>query len=91
MNKLSLFHINVKSLPKHHDELELYINSLKFKFSVIALTANWLDESKQDLFDLQGYNCLHEFRKGKRGGGVSLYIENGINFINMPDLENFDS
>ena len=43
-NKLSLFHINVKSLPKHHDELELYINSLIFKFSVIALTENWLDE-----------------------------------------------
>ena len=55
-NKLSLFHINDKSLPKHHDELELYINSLNFKFSVIALTENWLDESKQDLFDREGYN-----------------------------------
>ena len=41
-NKLSLFHINVKNLPKHYDELELYINSLKFKFSGIALTENWL-------------------------------------------------
>ena len=80
-NKLSLFHINVKSLPKHHDELELYINSLNFKFSVIALTENWLDESKQDLFDLEGYICLHKFRKEKRGGGVSLYVENGIDFI----------
>ena len=90
-NKLSLFHINVKSLPKHHDELELCINSLNFKFSVIALTENWLDESKQDLFDLEGYNCLHKFRKEKRGGGVSLYIENGIDFINRPDLEYFDS
>ena len=90
-NKLSLFHINVKSLPKHHDELKLYINSLNFKFSVIALTENWLDESKEDLFDLEGYNCLHKFRKGKRGGGVFLYIENGIGFINRPDLEYFDS
>ena len=45
-NKSSLLHINVKSLPKHHDELEIYINSLNFKFSVIALTENWLDESK---------------------------------------------
>ena len=90
-NKLSLFHINVKSLPKHHDELELYIDSLNFKFSVIALTENWLDKSKQDLFDLEGYNCLHQFRKEKRGGGVSLYVENGIDFINRPDLEYFDS
>ena len=81
-NKLSLFPINVKSLPKHHDELELYINSLNFKFSVISLTENWLDESKQDLFYLEGYNCLHKFRKEKRGGGVSLNVENGIDLIN---------
>ena len=64
-NKLSLFHIYVKSLPKHHDELGLYINSLKFKFSVKALTLNWLGESKQDIFDPQGSNCLHKFCKGK--------------------------
>ena len=81
----------LRALPKHHDELELYINSLNFKFSVIALTENWLDESKQDPFDLEGYNCLHKFRKEKRGGGVSLYIENGIDFINRPDLEYFHS
>ena len=90
-NKLSLFHNNVKSLPKHYDELESYINSLNFTFSFIALTENWLDESKQDLYDLQGYSCLHKFRKGKRGGGVSLYIENGIGFTNRSDLEYFDS
>ena len=36
-------------------------------------------------------SCLHKFRKGKRGGGVSLYIENGIDFINIPDLEYSDS
>ena len=90
-NKLSLFHINVKSFPKHHDELELYINSLNFKFSVIVWTENWLDESKQDLFDLEGYNCLHKFRKEKRAGGVFLYVENGIDFINRTDLEYFDS
>ena len=81
----------MKSLPKHHDDLELCINSLNFKFSVIALTENWLDESNQDLFDLEGYNCLHKFRKEKRGGDVSLYVENGIDFINRPDLEYFDS
>ena len=74
-----------------NNELKLYINSLNFKFSVIFLTENWLDESKQDLFDLEGYNCLHKFRKEKRGGGVPLYVENGIDFINMPDLEYFDS
>ena len=28
-NRLSLFHQNIKSLPKHIDEFELYLNSLK--------------------------------------------------------------
>ena len=32
-NKSSLFYINMKSLPQDHDDLELYINSLKFKFT----------------------------------------------------------
>ena len=29
---LSMFHLNVKSLSKHFDELELYLNSLDVKF-----------------------------------------------------------
>ena len=81
----------MKSLAKHYDELESYINSLNFKFSSIALTENWLGESKQDLYDLQGYSSLHKFRKEKRGDGVSLYIENGIGFTNKSDLEYLDS
>ena len=64
---------------------------MNFKFSVIALTENWLDESKQDLFDLEGCICLQKFYEEKRGGDVSLYVENGIDFINRPDLEYFDS
>ena len=56
-NKLSLFHNNMKSLHKHYDELESYINPLNFTFLFIALTENRLDESKQDLYDLQGYSC----------------------------------
>ena len=27
---LSMFHLNIKSLPKHHDELEMYLDSLNF-------------------------------------------------------------
>ena len=30
-SRLSLFHLNVKSIPKHYDEMELYLKSLDFK------------------------------------------------------------
>ena len=35
--------------------------------------------------------CLQKFREEKLGGDVSLYDENGIDCINRPDLEYFDS
>ena len=53
-NKMSLFHINIKSLPKHFDDLDLYLNSLDYTFSFDGLTETWLDECKHDLIDLPG-------------------------------------
>ena len=54
-NKLSLFHQNIKSLPKHIDDFESYINSLHIKFSFIGLSETWLDKDNQEFYDLQGY------------------------------------
>ena len=31
-SRLPLFHLNVKSISKHYDEMELYLKSLDFKF-----------------------------------------------------------
>ena len=62
--------MNIKSLPKHLDDLDLYLNSLDYTFSFVGLTETWLDESKHDLFDLPGHNCVDRFRKGKKGGGL---------------------
>ena len=90
-NRLSFFHLNVKSIPNCFDELEMYINSLKLEFTMIALTETWLDQSKQDLYNIPKYNCINRFRKQRRVGGVSLYIKNDIKFINRPDLEYFDA
>ena len=90
-NLLSFLHLIVKNIPKHFDELEMYINSLKLEFTMIALTETWLDQSKQDLYNMPKYNCINRFRKQRRGGGVSIYIKNDIKFINRPDLEYFDA
>ena len=88
---LSMFHLNIKSLPKHHDELEIYLDSLKFPFSFIGLTETWLDEYKENLYDIPQYVSVTRYRKTKRGGGVSLLIRNHIPFISRNDLAYFDS
>src|SRR5207245_2922365 len=30
--------------------------------------------------EIKGYNSVHNFRKIRRGGGVSMYIKSGLNF-----------
>ena len=59
-NHLSLFHLNIKSLPKHYDELEIFLKSLEHNFSIVGFTETWLDENKHDLYDLPDYNCIHK-------------------------------
>ena len=77
-DKLSLFHMNIKSLPKHHCELEIYLDSLSVKFSIIGLTETWLDENKEALYDIPQYTCINRYRSNRRDGGVTLAIKNGI-------------
>ena len=61
--------MNIKSLPKHHNELEIYLDSLHVKFSFIALSETWLGEFKHELYDINGYCCVHRYRTARKGGG----------------------
>ena len=88
---LSMFHMNIKSLPKHFDELQQYLNMLEYDFSVIGISETWLNENNADLYDLNGYVTIKGYRKQKRGGGVSLYIRDEISFATRNDLGFFDS
>ena len=46
---LSMFHMNIKSLPKHFDELQQYLNVLKYDLSVIGISETWLGENNADI------------------------------------------
>ena len=61
-----MFHLNIKSLPKHHDELEMHLDSLKFPFFFIGFTETWLDEYKENLYDIPQYVFVTRYRKTKR-------------------------
>ena len=88
---LSMFHMNIKSLPKHFDELQQYLNVLKYHFSVIGISETWSSENNADLYDLSWYVTIKCCRKERRGGGVSLYIRDEIPFTTRSDLTYFDT
>jgi hypothetical protein len=43
---------------------------------VIMLTEVNIPESLCDLYQLKGYKIYSELRKGRKGGGIIIYIKN---------------
>ena len=60
--------MNVRSLPKHIDEIDLYLKSLQFKFSIIGFTETRLNESNEELYTMNSYLSINEYRKSRMGG-----------------------
>ena len=88
-SNLILSHYNARSLVKHQDNLDDYINSFDVKFSIIGITETWETESSP-LPDIENYDCHSQFRKHKRGGGCCIYIKQGIKYKYRKDLSIFD-
>ena len=59
-NKLSLFHVNIRSLPRNFDHLKIHINELKHSFTIISISENWLTTMNKDIIlFLTDYKFLH--------------------------------
>ena len=88
-NNLSLFHTNIRSSSHNKiNDLKCYLSTLNIDFSIIGLSENW---GKQDTIDLRnppGYIHHHYIRSDKRGGGVSLYVKNGIQYKLRKNFKN---
>ena len=86
----SMIHCNILSLPKHLHTFENYIESLGFKFKIVAFSETWLNETTFALYNIPEYNMEHNFRSERRGGGVGLYIHNSIEYSLRTDLDIFN-
>jgi hypothetical protein len=82
----SIFHHNIRSVPKNSSSLQNFLESLNFKFTIIGLSETWLTESIADCYNWDGYDHYYLYRKGKRGGGVSIYVEDNVNAKQRQDL-----
>ena len=65
-SQLSIFHLNIKSISKHYDEWELYLNSLDFKFSFTGLSETWLDDNKEEIMILKVIQLSIDIEKIRR-------------------------
>ena len=73
---LSIIHFNARSIPNIFDSITDYLLYLKINFMIIVITESWLTTSNKHLFNIHNYSSEHILRNNKRGGGVSIFINN---------------
>ena len=74
-SRMSLFHVNIRSVTKNIQNLLNYLHTTESQFTVVALTETWLNDSNCSLYNLPGYNNFGLTRCNRIGGGVSIYIK----------------
>ena len=57
--KMSIIHINCRSLNANFTDKKILLKTLDFSFHVVGLTETWLNESNADVFQLEGYDFCH--------------------------------
>ena len=77
----ALLHVNARSLVQNHEELELLLFAVDYKFTVIGISETWfLNDTSIESFSRNGYTLVHVDRPNRQGGGVALYVRNGVEF-----------
>ena len=85
-NSFSIIHINARSLVRNHDQINLFLNSIIHKFSIIIITETWLKHSNQNIYNFDNYNQINTIRSVGRGGGVAIFILNSLSYTIINDL-----
>ena len=87
-DSFSVLHLNVRSLNKNFKHFKDFFASLKLKFSVLCFSETWAEEdiSKNSLFQLEGYNLIHQNRKDRKGGGLAIFVDKIFTFKLRDDL-----
>ena len=58
---------------------------------VIALSETWFTDSTAEIYGLTGYDNEIQYRKVRKGGGVSLLIKENIEYVTRNDWSKFNS
>ena len=84
---LSFFHMNIRSLPLHFDELHALLSCLKIDFHVIGLSEikTSTDAQFRSNIELPGYN-FHHTPSLSSAGGVGSYVKSNLTANKRDDL-----
>ena len=76
-NSFSILQINIRSMNKNFEKLQEYLNVVKGKFSIIALTETWCNDDRADrnsAWQISNCTSIHQIRQTGQKGGGHLFI-----------------
>ena len=82
----SVLHMNIRSMQKNLGSLENYLEALDHNFTAIGISESWLKEYNVDRHVLDGYKAVHKYRPLRSGGGVSIFIQESLEYFTREDL-----
>ena len=78
-SKLSVLHLNIRSINKNFSELTDLLQTVDYQFHVIGLSETWLNDYSHSV-SVEGYDFVHSHRKNRQGGGVGLYLASSFDY-----------
>ena len=87
---LSLLFHNIRSARGPGLELlEAEMRGWGVQWDMVGLAEPWLDEASEKLASLKGYSMVGASRKLRQGGGVAIFVREGLTFRERPDIGTF--
>jgi len=83
-NKFVVVHQNIRSFSCNGDEFELFLGSLCSNIDIVVLTETWFN--KGNIKNITGNKGYHSYREGRRGGGVSVFVRDGLKATLVEDF-----
>ena len=81
----NIFMLDIRSLRKNFSQFLTYFSTVFVYFNFILLTETWLDSDFINSFSLPGF-YVFDLCRNKYGGGVRLYIRDGIQASVLSDF-----
>ena len=88
-DSFSFLHLNIRSINKNFESFKGFYSAIKFKFSIVCFSETWVEDisfNKNSIFQLSGYQVLHQTRKNHKGGGICAFVHENLNFKLRQDL-----
>lgn len=76
--KLSLLHINIRSIHNKLEDLKYFICQINQLPEVVVVSETWLKSNEIDYYNLPGYTSYFSCRDEGNGGGVAIYVRSSL-------------